>query len=340
MIGFLFGIPRTLQGDKARLRDIPSRDTENVNDIHHQGRYQANTNLEQISDWLTKILVGVGLTQLILLPSALQYFSATIAPALGGLPSGGTFSIAILIFFSVDGFLIGYLWTRRYFACELEQSDIDLQKMEEMNKFKTEKESEDANNSDALKLSEAVLEPSSDHPIPVTQEELNSKIKLATSFYRAMIYFKAESVRRNNWYNPRDKPIMERTEKIFRALIASDTEQQYYNNHGQLGYVLKDKRIPDWKEALAELTKAIEIRGPWQQENKLWYEFNRAICRIHLDEEFKRNAISTEASKKNIIEDIEVAAHDQEINNVMRFDPTVSTWMDLNNYSINYQLKK
>ena len=40
LAGFLFGIPRTLEGD---------------DEGHKSGtRYRANTNLEQISDWLTK----------------------------------------------------------------------------------------------------------------------------------------------------------------------------------------------------------------------------------------------------------------------------------------------
>lgn len=56
--GFLFGIPKTLQngdyqgGDKSEPKH----------------RWQANTNLEQVSDWLTKILIGVGLTQLQTIP--------------------------------------------------------------------------------------------------------------------------------------------------------------------------------------------------------------------------------------------------------------------------------
>src|ERR1700730_13401118 len=50
-VGFLFGVPRV--GSTPASTRI-------------------NTNLEQISDWLTKILVGVGLTQLHKLPTALR----------------------------------------------------------------------------------------------------------------------------------------------------------------------------------------------------------------------------------------------------------------------------
>src|SRR6266536_1536213 len=54
---------------------------------------------------------------------------------------------------------------------------------------------------------------------------------------------------------------MERTALIFRALIAADDENKFHRNHGQLAFVLKDKRPPDWPAAAAEFTRAISIRG-------------------------------------------------------------------------------
>jgi hypothetical protein len=45
LLGFLFGLPKTLERSG-------------------KGRLTTNTNLDQISDWLTKILVGLGLVQL------------------------------------------------------------------------------------------------------------------------------------------------------------------------------------------------------------------------------------------------------------------------------------
>ena len=55
LIGFLFGIPRTLQG-------LPEAADARLSESVRQ-RYMVNTNLEQVSDWLTKIIVGVGLVQ-------------------------------------------------------------------------------------------------------------------------------------------------------------------------------------------------------------------------------------------------------------------------------------
>jgi hypothetical protein len=89
VIGFVFGIPR----DDGRT---------------------VNNNLVEISDWLTKIIVGVGLTQLNVLPhdiGKMAKFMVQMGPS-----DAPNFSIsaagATLIFFSAHGFLHGYLLTR------------------------------------------------------------------------------------------------------------------------------------------------------------------------------------------------------------------------------------
>src|SRR6267142_3576429 len=62
LIGFLFAIPRSRQDQltvQAQPTSTPDADTAR----QRLSDYAANTNLEQISDWLTKILVGIGLVQ-------------------------------------------------------------------------------------------------------------------------------------------------------------------------------------------------------------------------------------------------------------------------------------
>src|SRR5262249_20837107 len=98
---FLFGIPKTLQAPHAP-RQKPA-------DGHEIAVQATNTNLEQISDWLTKILVGVGLTQLYGLRGQLgalgAYFAIADSPAV---------TLAILLNFSIAGFLTVYLLTRLF----------------------------------------------------------------------------------------------------------------------------------------------------------------------------------------------------------------------------------
>lgn len=110
LVGFLFGVPRRLQQTDM------SKDPANP-------RYVGNTNLEQISDWLTKILVGVGLTQILQIPTQLERLAAFLAPALGNQPSSQVFALAILGYFAVAGFLIGYLTTRLLLGRAYEEAD-------------------------------------------------------------------------------------------------------------------------------------------------------------------------------------------------------------------------
>lgn len=97
LVGFLFGIPRTLQSN-----DLGDGST----------RHLPNTSLEQISDWLTKIIVGVGLVQIGRLPDALGALGATLAPLFGTQPGAATFAVALSGAAGIAGLIISYLWTR------------------------------------------------------------------------------------------------------------------------------------------------------------------------------------------------------------------------------------
>jgi tetratricopeptide (TPR) repeat protein len=108
MLGFLFGIPRTLQDTDAKAG------------------YQVNTNLEQISDWLTKIIVGVTLVELREIPALLLELNEYLAPALGGGRRGEAFAGTVIPYFFIAGFFLGYLGTRLYLAGAIVEADRDL----------------------------------------------------------------------------------------------------------------------------------------------------------------------------------------------------------------------
>jgi hypothetical protein len=120
-LGFLFGIPRSLQ-DPAFVSTPPTGAAGTPNRAA-VARYAGNTSLEQISDWLTKILVGVGLTQLTNLPSGLSALAAFLAPSLGGFASSGTFGVLLATFYAIGGLFLTYMWTRLYMALLLAESD-------------------------------------------------------------------------------------------------------------------------------------------------------------------------------------------------------------------------
>jgi len=104
LVGFLFGVPRTVQGSALSKRFT---------------QYQGNTNLDQISDWLTKIIVGIGLVQIGHIVPALSKFAESMKAPLGGLPSSGAFGLGLAISYALLGFFYFYFWSRSLFAREL-----------------------------------------------------------------------------------------------------------------------------------------------------------------------------------------------------------------------------
>ena len=72
-----------------------------------------NTNLEQISDWLTKIIVGVSLVNSEKIGHAMVRASGQMDMSFGG-DTMQSLALAMLTYFSVIGLLGGYLLTRLY----------------------------------------------------------------------------------------------------------------------------------------------------------------------------------------------------------------------------------
>jgi hypothetical protein len=149
LTGFLFGIPRSLQGRSApaprpQTDPAPSApagsasgpsntatDREASKSTERPSRpepsYASNTNLEEISDWLTKIIVGVGLINLKAIPGSLKglavYFaSLSLCPA-GCAPIPESSVLAILSYFSICGFFLAYLLTRLELPAAFSRAD-------------------------------------------------------------------------------------------------------------------------------------------------------------------------------------------------------------------------
>jgi hypothetical protein len=120
---FLIGIAATLVGAFAGfVFGIPKSITSQNGTNDERELFKTNTNLEEISDWLTKILVGAGLVELGKIASALRSFGDSFAgkdTPLG--PSGWIIAPALVITYSVCGFLLAYLWARIYMLDELER---------------------------------------------------------------------------------------------------------------------------------------------------------------------------------------------------------------------------
>ena len=194
--GFLFGIPRALQQTPSVA----------VAPADSATRYAVNTNLEEISDWLTKIIVGVGLIQLGQISEALGQLVVSLGPGLGGQPSSRLVAGAVLAFFGTWGFLLGYLLTRTYLtavfrAFDVEQLTARVAKEAAESATKTaesrelERSQVDAN---ALALIDRQLRARlTDETIdPVT---LSDALRGASAPIREQAFTQAQAQRRDNW---------------------------------------------------------------------------------------------------------------------------------------------
>jgi hypothetical protein len=121
LIGFVFGIPRTLQGETPATA-LTASQTDTVQQATvSKVTYGANTNLEQISDWLTKILLGAGLTQLAKIPTGVEILATRLAFDVGG---SRALAAGLLLYFLFCGFFVAYLGTRLWLPAALHNADL------------------------------------------------------------------------------------------------------------------------------------------------------------------------------------------------------------------------
>jgi hypothetical protein len=103
--GFLFGIPKLVSSGELRQKAGP--------------RYSPSTNLAEVSDWLTKLLLGAGLVQLTHLGAPVGSLIDDVA---GGLAASSkpteaakVMAGAILFAYTAMGLLNGYLMTTTWY---------------------------------------------------------------------------------------------------------------------------------------------------------------------------------------------------------------------------------
>jgi uncharacterized membrane protein len=103
LIGFLFAVPRINPAAKTNSALV------------------TNTNIEQVSDWLTKILVGVGLINFKEIGDFLDRQAGELATSLGtdAAPVGKPFALSLIVYFFVVGLIQGYLLTRLFLSRQM-----------------------------------------------------------------------------------------------------------------------------------------------------------------------------------------------------------------------------
>jgi len=131
--GFLFGIPRFRSEGKTKLSSPPppsggagagaavvqggQANAQTVAEAAPRASTATNDQspIEQIADWLTKTIVGVALVNLEKLPHLLTQWASYVSTGIGEAAVGGagpSFALGLIIYFTIVGFLSGYLLTQ------------------------------------------------------------------------------------------------------------------------------------------------------------------------------------------------------------------------------------
>jgi hypothetical protein len=108
LFGFLFGFPKSGSGSNLRGQAAGYRD---------------NTNLEEVSDWLTKIVVGVSLAEFRDIFATIDQFAKAMDSAFSHNSGAYPVSVGVLVYGFVCGFMAYYTWARSRFRRNLESPD-------------------------------------------------------------------------------------------------------------------------------------------------------------------------------------------------------------------------
>jgi hypothetical protein len=322
LLGFLFGIPRLLATEGTAAGQAFDDGVATQSD-RHRPVYRTNTNLEQISDWLTKILVGVGLVQLGEITSGTRTLVDFLSPALGNNASSPGFALAVLFLYTISGFLIVYLMTRVYLGRVFAQADELMEYVDEkINEVKEAQQAQEDRDVAALAGLNRQLEPESSGTA-ITPGELAELARAASPLVRAQMFQRAREKRKRGSGDD-----IARAGQIFQALAQADKEDVFHRNYAQLGYALRDQPEPDIPGAEAALTKAIRIRDRKGEKGWRLYEFVRALCRI------QQGPGGTDPSpaevRDPILSDLRAAATIGHLRKAILADPATRSWLGRN----------
>lgn len=141
LLGFLFGIPRSTESTVNRTRlgrtsgtspDAVASDAAAAPaspaptapaTAERPPQLRVNTNLEDISDGITKVLLGAGLAQANQIVRGAVKLAVFLGPSFGPDASGQAVAIATIIYGLLGGFFAGYLATRLYLTAAFERAD-------------------------------------------------------------------------------------------------------------------------------------------------------------------------------------------------------------------------
>lgn len=275
LIGFLFGFP-SLSDSQGKPNNPPPKSL------------LYDTNLEQISEWLTKVILGASLVELSKLPplvSALsRYIAAAVEPHnlhvaayaptpqaisaahaahLAYIATSAPVATAILGYFWCCGVLYGYIYTKYEVVATAQGRGNDPAALAAVDQWLSDPKG-----------------PGDDK----TRARMMDLIRNASMSCKVRIFLKTEKYRKAGTEDANGRAV-----PVFQALVEADAQEIFHRNRSQYALALmgrkKDPANPteDWHHALDLLDDAIRIRD--RSEDPGWREYEpwRAECESHLN---------------------------------------------------------
>jgi hypothetical protein len=111
-LGFMFGLPRARFAERLSTGQLDNAGTPGSPPPSPAStHYLANSNLIKVSDWLSTIIIGLGLVNLGGFLPAMGAVAVLLKEPLGGMSYSGVVGVSVLITGALIGFLLVYLWT-------------------------------------------------------------------------------------------------------------------------------------------------------------------------------------------------------------------------------------
>jgi hypothetical protein len=135
LLGLLFRVPCQVSSGAIRQGtaegDVAGSSQGNANQqlttAQRATRFATSTNLAEVSDWLTKLLLGAGLVSLTKIGQPLRHLIDTVAKGLtvasGTQGSAKVVAGAILFGYGAVGFLVGYFVTTLWYQNQLNREN-------------------------------------------------------------------------------------------------------------------------------------------------------------------------------------------------------------------------
>jgi hypothetical protein len=123
MMGLLFGAPSWSGSSEASAKAEPTSSDE-----HRGGQVRPNSRLDRVAEWLTTMIVGLGLVNLSAIQSKATDAGIWLTRAITDDPKelNGTPGVMLMISFAFAGFMLVYLWSLRFLPSELRSSYSEL----------------------------------------------------------------------------------------------------------------------------------------------------------------------------------------------------------------------